>query len=59
MIGRALLSVYDKSGLDSFAGRLVQLGVELLASGGTAARLVELGLPVQQVDELTEFPELL
>jgi phosphoribosylaminoimidazolecarboxamide formyltransferase/IMP cyclohydrolase len=56
---RALLSVWDKTGLDDFASGLAELGVELLASGGTAARLEELGLAVARVDELTEWPELL
>jgi phosphoribosylaminoimidazolecarboxamide formyltransferase/IMP cyclohydrolase len=59
VVSRALLSAYDKTGLDDFARGLAELGVELIASGGTAARLAELGLPVLRVDELTEFPELL
>jgi phosphoribosylaminoimidazolecarboxamide formyltransferase/IMP cyclohydrolase len=59
MIGRALLSVYDKTGLDELARGLTRLGVELVASGGTSARLDELGLAHARVDELTEFPELL
>ena len=40
---RALLSVYDKTGLDEFARGLAELGVELVASGGTAAYLAEQG----------------
>ena len=44
MIKRALISVYDKTGLDQFARGLDELGVELVASGGTAAFLEELGL---------------
>ena len=59
MIGRALLSVYDKTGLEDFARGLAGLGVELLASGGTASRLAEVGVDLRRVDELTEFPELL
>ncbi len=59
MIRRALLSVYDKRGLETFAEGLAALGVELLASGGTAAALEQAGIPVRRVDELTEFPELL
>jgi phosphoribosylaminoimidazolecarboxamide formyltransferase / IMP cyclohydrolase len=59
MIRRALLSVYDKRGLEGLASGLAGLGVELLASGGTAATLEEAGIPVRRVDELTEFPELL
>jgi phosphoribosylaminoimidazolecarboxamide formyltransferase/IMP cyclohydrolase len=59
VIRRALLSVYDKTGLDELARGLAGLGVELLASGGTATRLAEIGLDVRRVDDLTEFPELL
>jgi phosphoribosylaminoimidazolecarboxamide formyltransferase / IMP cyclohydrolase len=59
VIGRALLSVYDKTGLDEFARGLAELGAELIASGGTSAWLGELDLPHVRVDELTEFPELL
>ncbi len=59
MIERALVSVFDKTGLDSFACGLADLGVELVASGGTAGFVSELGLPVTRVDELTEVPELL
>jgi phosphoribosylaminoimidazolecarboxamide formyltransferase / IMP cyclohydrolase len=59
VIRRALLSVHDKSGLDDFAQGLARLGVELVASGGTAARLANIGVAVRRVDELTEFPELL
>ena len=56
---RALISVYDKTGLDAFARGLAELGVELVASGGTAAHLLECGLDVERVEELTEVPELL
>ena len=59
MIGCALVSVYDKRGIAEFARGLSKLGVGLLASGGTATRLEEEGLPVRRVDELTESPELL
>jgi phosphoribosylaminoimidazolecarboxamide formyltransferase/IMP cyclohydrolase len=58
-VKRALVSVYDKTGLDVFARGLAELGVELVASGGTAAYLEELGLAVTHVEELTEFPEIL
>ena len=47
---RALISVYDKSGLDGFANGLASLDCELVASGGTAAYLEELGLPVTSVE---------
>ncbi len=59
MIERALLSVYDKTGLVQLATGLAELGVELVASGGTAAALEEHGLAVARVEELTGFPELL
>jgi phosphoribosylaminoimidazolecarboxamide formyltransferase / IMP cyclohydrolase len=56
---RALISVYDKTGIDEFARGLVELGAELVASGGTAARLEEHGLPVTRVESLTGFAEML
>ena len=56
---RALISVYDKTGLAGFARGLAELGCELVASGGTARFLEEEGLPATRVEELTEFPELL
>jgi phosphoribosylaminoimidazolecarboxamide formyltransferase/IMP cyclohydrolase len=56
---RALLSVYDKSGLEEFARGLAQLDAELVASGGTATFLNKLGIHVTPVEELTEVPELL
>ena len=59
MIRRALLSVYDKSGLDAFGRGLAELGVELVSSGGTALALTEAGLAVTPVEELTGIPELL
>jgi phosphoribosylaminoimidazolecarboxamide formyltransferase/IMP cyclohydrolase len=59
VIERALLSVYDKDGLEPFARGLSQLGVELVASGGTAAFLKKVGITVTPVEELTATPELL
>jgi phosphoribosylaminoimidazolecarboxamide formyltransferase/IMP cyclohydrolase len=56
---RALISAWDKQGLDRFAAGLAELGCELVASGGTAAYLRELGLAVTTVESLTEMPELL
>ena len=56
---RALISTYDKTGLDVFARGLAELGWELVASGGTATYLEELGLEVARVEALTEFPEML
>ena len=59
MSRRALLSVYDKTGLVEFAVGLTELGFELVASGGTARALSAAGLPVTQVDQVTGFPEIL
>jgi phosphoribosylaminoimidazolecarboxamide formyltransferase/IMP cyclohydrolase len=56
---RALISVYDKTGVVNFARGLVDLGFELVASGGTADALGEAGLAVTRVEEVTGFPELL
>ena len=56
---RALISVWDKQGLDSFAAGLHQLGVTLVSTGATACYLAEHGLPVQQVADVTGFPEIL
>jgi phosphoribosylaminoimidazolecarboxamide formyltransferase/IMP cyclohydrolase len=56
---RALISVYDKTGVDGFARGLADLGWEILASGGTAAFLAEHEVPVTQVESLTGFTEML
>ena len=56
---RALISVYDKSGVDDLARGLADLGWELVASGQTAAHLEELGLDVTRVEDVTASPELL
>jgi len=58
-VRRALISVWDKTGLDGFVKGLASLGWELVASGGTAAHIEELGLPVTRVESLTGFPEML
>jgi phosphoribosylaminoimidazolecarboxamide formyltransferase/IMP cyclohydrolase len=58
-VKRALLSVSDKAGLVDFARGLADLGVELVASGGTAGALRDAGLPVLDVAELTGSPEML
>jgi phosphoribosylaminoimidazolecarboxamide formyltransferase / IMP cyclohydrolase len=59
VIERALLSVYDKDGLEAFALGLSELGVELVSSGGTADHLERRGIAVTRVEELTDVPELL
>jgi phosphoribosylaminoimidazolecarboxamide formyltransferase/IMP cyclohydrolase len=58
-VERALISAFDKTGLDNFARGLADLGVELVASGGTAAYITELGIDVTPVEDVTDFPELL
>ena len=56
---RALLSVYDKTGLVPFAAALHDLGYELVSTGGSARTLTDAGLQVTSVDEVTGFPEIL
>lgn len=56
---RALLSVYDKTGLVHFAKALHDLGFELVSTGGTHRTLEEAGLPVLSVASVTGFPEIL
>lgn len=58
-VKRALLSVYDKSGLVELAAGLSEEGVELVSSGGTAAALEDAGLAVTRVEEVTGAPEML
>ncbi|MBP7950385.1 MAG: bifunctional phosphoribosylaminoimidazolecarboxamide formyltransferase/IMP cyclohydrolase [Verrucomicrobiales bacterium] len=57
-IKRALISVSDKTGLDSFVQGLHQLGVEILSTGGTAAAIKLAGVPVIEVSDYTGAPEL-
>jgi phosphoribosylaminoimidazolecarboxamide formyltransferase/IMP cyclohydrolase len=59
VIERALLSVYDKEGIEEFARGLAALGTELVSSGGTAKQLRHAGIAVTEVEEITETPELL
>ena len=58
-VRRALLSVYDKTGIVDFARALHDRGVELVSSGGTAAAIAAAGLPVVAVDEITGVPPIL
>jgi phosphoribosylaminoimidazolecarboxamide formyltransferase/IMP cyclohydrolase len=58
-IKRALVSVYDKTGLDELGTALAAAGVEVVSTGSTAARLRDAGVAVTAVDELTGFPECL
>ncbi len=59
MIQRALISVSDKSGLEGFARHLSQMGVELLATGGTYKLIEGAGIAVREVSSVTEFPEMM
>ncbi|WP_129784209.1 bifunctional phosphoribosylaminoimidazolecarboxamide formyltransferase/IMP cyclohydrolase [Promicromonospora panici] len=56
-VRRALLSVYDKSGLIELATALHDAGVELVSTGSTASRIADAGIPVTPVEQLTGFPE--
>ncbi len=58
-IRRALVSVYDKSGLEGLVRGLHDAGVTLVSTGGSAALIEGLGLPVTKVEDLTGFPECL
>ena len=58
-IKRALVSVYDKSGLEDLVRGLHDAGVELVSTGGSAKLIADLGLPVTKVEDLTGFPECL
>ncbi len=58
-IRRALISVYDKNGLEDLASGLHAAGVEITSTGSTAARISAAGVPVTKVEELTGFPECL
>ena len=58
-IRRALVSVYDKTGLDDLVRGLHEAGVALVSTGGSAARIESLGIPVTKVEDLTGFPECL
>jgi phosphoribosylaminoimidazolecarboxamide formyltransferase / IMP cyclohydrolase len=58
-IRRALVSVYDKTGLEELARGLHEAGVALVSTGSTAGRIAAAGVPVTKVEELTGFPECL
>jgi phosphoribosylaminoimidazolecarboxamide formyltransferase/IMP cyclohydrolase len=58
-IRRAIVSVYDKTGLDALASGLHAAGVSIVSTGSTAARIAAAGVPVTPVEELTGFPECL
>jgi phosphoribosylaminoimidazolecarboxamide formyltransferase/IMP cyclohydrolase len=56
---RVLISVTDKTGVSEFARGLIELGADLISTGGTARLLRESGIPVRDVSEVTGFPEML
>ncbi|OWY70465.1 hypothetical protein B7486_16945 [cyanobacterium TDX16] len=59
-IRRALIAVYDKTGIVEFARALVdEFGIEIISTGGTAKHLKDAGIPVTMVEEVTGFPEML
>jgi phosphoribosylaminoimidazolecarboxamide formyltransferase/IMP cyclohydrolase len=58
-VPRALISVFDKTGIEVLARGLAELGWELVSSGGTARHLAELGLAVTRVEDVTAAPEML
>ncbi|HLY33476.1 MAG TPA: bifunctional phosphoribosylaminoimidazolecarboxamide formyltransferase/IMP cyclohydrolase [Jatrophihabitantaceae bacterium] len=58
-VRRALVSVYDKTGLDELARGLHAAGIEIVSTGSTAARIRDLGIPVTAVEQVTGFPEIL
>ncbi|MEQ9519268.1 MAG: bifunctional phosphoribosylaminoimidazolecarboxamide formyltransferase/IMP cyclohydrolase [Parvibaculum sp.] len=58
-IRRALISVSDKTGLIDFAKALHEAGVELISTGGTSKAIAEAGLPVKDVADITNFPEMM
>ena len=58
-IKRALISVYDKTGIVDLAKSLVNFNIEIISTGGTEKTLRELGVPVTNVSEYTGFPEIM
>ena len=58
-IRRALLGVYDKTGVEELAAGLAAAGIELVSTGATAARIAAAGIPVTPVEKVTRFPECL
>ena len=58
-VKRALISVFNKSGVEAFAKGLTEMGVTVISTGGTAKLLNDSGIPVTLVEEVTGFPEML
>ena len=59
VVRRALISVFDKTGIAEFARALAEMGVEIISSGGTAKAIEAAGVKVRYVQEWTGFPEML
>mgnify|MGYP001079163658 CR=1 FL=1 len=57
-VKRALVSVSDKQDLEPFVRGLVELGVEVISTGGTARHLGDAGLPITGISDVTDFPEI-
>ena len=57
MIRRALISVSDKTSIEDVAKRLHKKGIEIISTGGTAKALLDAGIPVIPIEEITKFPE--
>src|ERR1043165_1275112 len=58
-VRRALISLSDKTGLDELAAGLARHRVEIISTGGTAAKLRELGAEVRDISDFTAFPEMM
>ncbi len=58
-IRRALLSVSNKKGIVSFAEKLYRTGIEIISTGGTAKKIKEAGIPVVEISDITNFPEMM
>jgi phosphoribosylaminoimidazolecarboxamide formyltransferase/IMP cyclohydrolase len=58
-VKRALISVFNKAGLEEFARTLTDMGVEIISTGGTARLLADQRIPVTEVSDVTKFPEML
>lgn len=56
---RALISVFDKTGIVEFARELEELGYEIISTGGSFRKLKEAGVRVMEVEDVTKFPEIL
>lgn len=56
---RALLSVSDKTGITEFAAKLVDLGFELISTGGTKKAIADAGIAVKDISDITGFPEIM